>query len=172
VNKTKTLVFVSLLIAMEVIFTRFLSFQTPIVRIGFGFIPIAFAGILFGPIVGGLAGAAADIIGMMLFPVGGNYFPGFTLSAFLNGAIYGVFLHDKPVGFLNIAKSVVFIVLFIDIGLNTLWLSILMKKAVAALIIPRLIKNIAMLPIQIITIQIIWKYIGSHINSAIYAKQH
>jgi ECF transporter S component (folate family) len=95
VSRTKTLVFVSLLIAMEVIFTRFLSVQTPILRIGFGFIPVAFAGIMFGPIIAGLTGAVADIIGVLLFPAG-SFFPGFTLSAFLGGAAYGVFLHKKP----------------------------------------------------------------------------
>ena len=41
-SKTKTIAFVGLLVSMEIIFTRFLSFQTPIIRIGFGFIPIAF----------------------------------------------------------------------------------------------------------------------------------
>ena len=67
-SKTKTIAFVGLLVSMEIIFTRFLSFQTPIVRIGFGFIPIAFSGILFGPVIGGLAAVIADALGMMIFP--------------------------------------------------------------------------------------------------------
>ena len=37
----KKLIQISLLIAIEVILTRFCSIQTPIVRIGFGFLPIA-----------------------------------------------------------------------------------------------------------------------------------
>ncbi|HOE57609.1 MAG TPA: folate family ECF transporter S component, partial [Bacillota bacterium] len=64
-SNTKTISFVGLLISMEIIFTRFLALQTPIIRIGFGFIPIAFSGIMFGPVIGGLTAAIADILGML-----------------------------------------------------------------------------------------------------------
>ena len=114
-SKAKTIAFVGLLVSMEIIFTRFLSFQTPIIRIGFGFIPIAFSAILFGPLIGGMAAAAADIIGMMIFPKG-PYFPGFTLSAFLTGAIYGLFLYRNPVTIVNIAKSVLLITILLILG--------------------------------------------------------
>jgi len=170
-NKTKTIAFVGLLVSMEVIFTRFLSFQTPIIRIGFGFIPIAFSAILFGPVIGGLTAALADIIGMTVFPKGA-YFPGFTLSAFLGGAIYGLFLHKKQVTVLNVTISVFLITLFVDLGLNTIWLSMITGKAAVALLIPRIYKSAIMLPIQITAIHVLWKYIGSHINKSNYAKEH
>ncbi|HOS70156.1 MAG TPA: folate family ECF transporter S component [Bacillota bacterium] len=170
-SKAKTIAFVGLLVSMEIIFTRFLSFQTPIIRIGFGFIPIAFSAILFGPLIGGMAAAAADIIGMMIFPKG-PYFPGFTLSAFLTGAIYGLFLYRNPVTIVNIAKSVLLITIFVDLGLNTLWLFMTTGEAAAALFIPRTIKSAIMLPVQVITINVLWKYIGSHINKSSYAKEH
>lgn len=168
-NRTRTIAFVGLLVAMEIIFTRFLSFQTPIIRIGFGFIPIAFSAILFGPVVGGLTGAISDVIGMLIFPAGA-YFPGFTLSAFLGGVIYGLFLHKKQVTVINVALSVLVITLFVDLGLNTLWLSMITGKAAFVLLIPRLYKSAIMLPIQATTIFVLWKYIGSHINRASYAK--
>lgn len=170
-SRTRTIAFVGLLVSMEIIFTRFLSFQTPIVRIGFGFIPIAFSAILFGPLIGGLTGAIADIVGMMIFPAGA-YFPGFTLSAFLGGAIYGLLLHRRQVTVLNVTLSVLLITLFVDLGLNTLWLSIITGKAALVLLVPRLYKSAAMLPVQTATIYILWKYIGSHINKSIFAKVH
>lgn len=162
-NKTRTLIFVSLLIAMEVIFTRFLAFQTPIIRIGFGFIPIAFAGILFGPVTGGIAAALSDVIGMLLFPKGA-YFPGFTLSAFITGAIYGFFLHKKPVNFMNLTIAVLLITVIVDLGLNTLWISMITGKAVSVLMMPRVIKSAIMLPVQIVIIQVLWRYIGHYIK--------
>jgi len=170
-SKAKTIAFVGLLVSMEIIFTRFLSFQTPIIRIGFGFIPIAFSAILFGPVIGGLTAVIADIIGMMIFPKGA-YFPGFTLSAFLTGAIYGLFLYRNPVTIVNIAKSVLLITIFVDLGLNTLWLSMITGNAAAALLIPRITKSAILLPVQIITINVLWRYIGSHINKSSYAKEH
>lgn len=168
-SKTKTIAFVGLLVAMEVILTRFLSLQTPIIRVGFGFIPVAFAAILFGPLIGGLTGALADVAGMIIFPKDA-YFFGFTLSAFLSGAIYGLFLYKKPVTIVNTALSVLVITLFVDLGLNTLWLSMITGKAAAVLLIPRIYKSALMLPIQTATIQVLWKYVGSHINKASYAK--
>ncbi|MHB1391675.1 MAG: folate family ECF transporter S component [Clostridia bacterium] len=170
-SKTKTIAFVGLLVAIEIIFTRFLSFQTPIIRIGFGFIPIAFSAIMFGPAIGGLTGAIADIVGMMIFPKSA-YFPGFTLSAFLTGAIYGIFLYRKPVTIVNVSKSVLLITILVDLGLNTLWLSMITGKAAAVLLIPRIYKSLIMLPVQITAIQVLWKYIGRHIDKASYTKGH
>ena len=170
-SKTKTIAFVGLLVAIEIIFTRFLSFQTPIIRIGFGFIPIAFSAILFGPVIGGLTGALADVVGMIIFPKSA-YFPGFTLSAFLGGAIYGLFLYKKQVTVFNVTISVLLITLFVDLGLNTLWLSMITGKAALALLIPRIYKSAIMLPVQIAAIHVLWKYIGSHIDKSSYAKVH
>lgn len=170
-SKAKTIAFVGLLVSMEIIFTRFLSIQTPIIRIGFGFIPIAFTAIMFGPLIGGTAAAIADIIGMLIFPKG-PYFPGLTLSAFLTGAIYGLFLYRNPVTIVNIAKSVLMITILVDLGLNTLWLSMLTGNAAAAILIPRIYKSAIMLPVQIVAINVLWKYIGVHINKSGYAKEH
>jgi ECF transporter S component (folate family) len=170
-SRTRTIAFVGLLVSMEIIFTRFLSFQTPIIRIGFGFIPIAFSAILFGPVIGGLTAAIADVIGMIVFPKGA-YFPGFTLSAFLGGAIYGLFLHKKQITILNVTISVLFITLFVDLGLNTLWLSMITGKAAVALLIPRIYKSAVMLPVQTAAIYVLWKYIGSYIDKSNYIRQH
>ncbi|MDD3705670.1 MAG: folate family ECF transporter S component [Clostridiaceae bacterium] len=170
-SKAKTIAFVGLLVSMEIIFTRFLSIQTPIIRIGFGFIPIAFTAIMFGPLIGGTAAAIADIIGMLIFPKG-PYFPGFTLSAFLTGAIYGLFLYRNPATIINIAKSVLMITILVDLGMNTLWLSMLTGNAAAALLIPRIYKSAIMLPVQIVVINVLWKYIGIHINKSGYAKEN
>ena len=71
---------VAALIAIEIVLSRFCSIATPIVKIGFGFVPIAVCGMLYGPVWAGVAGGAADLLGAVLFPIGA-YFPGFTLSA-------------------------------------------------------------------------------------------
>lgn len=161
----RVLVYMALLIAMDIILTRFLSFQTPIVRVSFGFLPIAFSAILFGPVLGGVTAALSDIIGMMLFPPStGPYFPGFTLSAFIGGAIYGLFLHKNPKSVLRTVLAVVTIILFVDLGLNTLWLTILTGKAASAIIIPRITKSLIMLPVQVALITLLWRSVGSMIG--------
>jgi ECF transporter S component (folate family) len=164
-KNTRIVIFMGLFVALEIVLTRFLSIQTPIVRIGFGFVPIALAAMMFGPLVGGMTAALADIIRMMLFPNGVSYFPGFTLTAFLGGVIYGIILYRKPKSIIRIALSVIIIRLFANIGLDTVWLVFFFNKAAAAIMVPRVITSVIMLPIQTSVIFILWKYLGSFIET-------
>ncbi len=91
---TRVLVMASLLTALSILFTRFFFLMIPLaglpaLRISFGETPIMATGILFGPLIGGLSGLAADLIGVAINPQGG-FFPGFTLSSILWGVIPGV----------------------------------------------------------------------------------
>lgn len=156
-KNTSTIVYMALFIALDVVFTRFLSIQTPIIRIGFGFLPISLCSIMFGPIIGGITGAVADIVGMVIFP-SGAYFPGFTLSAFVSGTIYGLVLHKKQISAVRILIAVALIIILVDSIMNTYWLSIITGKAAMALLMPRVIKNLIMIPIQTILIYTMWKF--------------
>ncbi len=156
-NMTQKLVIIALLIAMEVILTRFLSIQTPFVRIGFGFLPIAIIGIMYGPIAAGGAYALGDLLGATLFP-SGKFFPGFTLSAFLTGLVYGFFLKNRGDDFLRIVIAGLFVVC-IRVGLDTLWLSMLMGQSYMVLLPVRLLKGLIDIPLQIILIPLLWKKI-------------
>lgn len=158
----KKIIYLSLLIAMEVIFTRFLSIQTPIVRIGFGFLPIAIAAIMFGPIYGGIMAALSDLIGMMLFPTGGAFFPGFTISAFVTGVIFGLVLYRKTKSVKRIAIAVLLDTLVVTLVLNSIWLTILTGQGILAIMPARLIKATIMAPIQILLIHRVWLHLASH----------
>lgn len=162
-KKTRTLVFVGLLIAMEIILTRFFAFQTPTLRIGFGFIPIALSSMLFGPVIGGTTAMLSDILGMMIAPKG-PYFPGFTLSALLRGVILGLFLYKKEKSVCRVGAAILTTTLFVDLGLNTVWLSMLTGKAAVALIGERLLKSVVMFPVQVLMIPVVWNYIGRFVE--------
>ena len=62
---------VAVLLAMEVVLSRFFSIATPITKFSFAFVPLAVCGALFGPVWGGVMGALADLLGAILFPAGG-----------------------------------------------------------------------------------------------------
>lgn len=161
---TKSLIFLAFLIALEIILTRFLSINTPIVRIGFGFLPVAMAGILFGPLWAGLAYALGDVLGILLFP-SGAYFPGFTLSALLVGFTYGFFLHNKPITWKRVLIPVVIVTMIINLCLDTFWLYILMDKAVISMLPARLLKCVIMLPVQLLMIQVVWNRLLSKVSA-------
>ncbi|HWP51863.1 MAG TPA: folate family ECF transporter S component [Clostridia bacterium] len=147
-----------LLIAMEVVFSRFLSISTPIVRISCTFLPVAITAICYGPAWSATCAALADIIGMMLFPVGA-YFPGFTLTAALTGAVYGFLLYRHPNKFWRVAVAVVIINIFLNLGLDTYWISIVLEKSAIALLPVRAVKCLVMIPMQILVVQLTQRYI-------------
>jgi ECF transporter S component (folate family) len=122
---------------------------TPIIRIGFGWLPILLAGLLYGPGWGFIVGAIADFIGANLFPFG-PYFPGFTLSAGLSGAIVPVLLgrdrwrssYWKLLGAIAISEVVTSVIL------NTYWLMIITGKTAFALLPLRGLNAAVMIPVM------------------------
>jgi len=156
-SKTEQLVIIAFFIALDVILTRFCSINTDILRIGFGFLPAAMVGIMYGPLWAGISYAIADVLGMMIFP-SGAYFPGFTFTAFLTGLVYGLFLYKKE---LLTWKKILIPVLIVCMGINlfvdTLWLEILYGQGYLAIFPLRVIKCAVMVPIQTILIKIIWE---------------
>lgn len=165
-NHIKTIAFMGIFVALEIILTRFLSIQTPIVRIGFTFLPIAMSAIMFGPLFSGVAAALADIMGMMLFP-SGMYFPGFTFTTFLTGIIYGSFLYKRPLSFALICFSVITAMFVVTLGLDTLWIYMITGQAFLAILPARIFKCIIMAPIQVLMIQVVWRYVIGQLDSSV-----
>lgn len=154
------LVNIALLIALEIILTRFLSINTPIVRIGFSFLPVAVTAILYGPFPAAIGAVIADLIGANLFP-SGPFFPGFTLNAALTGIIFGLFLHRKEIKIRHIVGASLTITLVITLGLTPLWLNIMYGKAFIPLVISRITQALLLFPIHILTIYVIDKRVLS-----------
>ncbi len=123
-------------VAMEVILARFLSIHTWNLKIGFSFLPVVAAAWWGGPLAGGLTGMMGDIIGATLFPVG-PFFPGFTVSSFLDGLIYGLFLRGN-VTKMKILGAVLTTQLGISLLLNTFWLTVLFHVSLEKLLYLRL----------------------------------
>ncbi len=153
-SNTKKLVVVSLLIAMDVILTRFFAFQTPLVRISFNFIALAVAGALFGPVTAGVAAVLSDVIGMTLFPYG-TFFPGFTLSAFLRGVTYGFFFYKKNIDIKSILISSAIVAFGIGLVLTSLWLTMTVGTPYINLLQVRAIPSLITFAAQVIILTVI-----------------
>ena len=147
----------ALLVALDIILTRFLSINTQFLRISLGMIPVAIAGIAFGPVWGGLCGAVGDVLGMLIFP-SGAYFPGFTLTAALTGILYGLFLYHKEarVFFRNTVIASVLVCIGCNMLLDTLWLDILYGSGFLAILPARVVKCLCNIPIYSALILVLW----------------
>ena len=121
--RTKEITLIAALTAIEIVLSRFLSINAWNIKIGFNFVPIVAAAILLGPIEAGLVAALGDFVGAILFPIGA-YFPGFTLTAFLTGLCFGLFLHKKRSP-LRVLAAVAIHQLLLSLLLNSLWISVL-----------------------------------------------
>ena len=169
-GKAKKILVSAFLLASCVIVERLLAIRLPVISIGFKFIPFMFSAMLLGTKYATVIGITSDIIGRLMFPMSG-YHPGFTLSAGLTGYIYGKFLYrdgkieaDRKF-LLKLILCVVIVTLFINIGLNTIWVMQMTDKAAKIILPIRFVKQAVMVPVQIIVMHILTKRMRDSINS-------
>lgn len=157
VSTTHKLVLIAMMVAANVVLSRFLSISLWNLKIGFAFVPVALTAMLLGPISGGIVGALADFLGATLFPIG-PYFPGFSFTGFLVGACYGIFLHKK-----QDMKGIILAVLLSEcigsILLNTLWISLLYGAPFIGLLPARVMQAVGMGIVEIIVIRLLANYV-------------
>lgn len=164
--KTRKMILLSLFSAISIVLTRLLAFYIPLfgsndVRISLGDIPILMAGLLFGPLAGALTGLVSDIVGASLFPAG-PFFPGFSISAMLVGAVPGLlkrFVFRKT-RFLHLLMIILVTELITSALLNTLWLSLIFSLPYVMLFIPRILITLIMVLVYAGIIQLLLKRLG------------
>ena len=89
---TKTLAYCALLAAISVVLARLIiPMPNASTRFSIEAVPIFMAGMLFGPMAGGLVGFSADLVGCLFSGYGYN--PIFCLPPILYGVFGGVFRH-------------------------------------------------------------------------------
>jgi len=165
-QKTKKLVMMGLLIALQIIFVRFLSFSAgnSSIRISLGFFPVAVAGMILGPVGGGLVGIVADFLGMMLFSRGDIYFFPLGVTEFLYGFGFGLMLHKKEPLLLKTVLLTALQFVVLNLGLNTFFLYWYFRlivgnaRAMDVILIGRLGAALINLPVQMLGIGLICRY--------------
>lgn len=170
-SKNKKIILAALLLAMSIVLSRFLSIKTPIVTIGFSFVPMMICAIWLGPKWTILISVLSDLIGATLFPFG-SYFIGYTITAGVSGAIYGFLLYKKEEDsytdkqfVIRVILASILVTVIANIGLNTLWISITTGKAFMVLMTARIIKELIMIPIKIIVIVFLEKALRKPFNT-------
>ena len=150
-NKDKLFILtcLALLTAMQIILARYLAIPvSESMRFTTSFIPVVIAARRFG-VVGGMAVyGIGDFLGAIIFPAGGAYFPGFTVTAVVAGLIYGLFLSKKS-GIVRIVLSVLLSQLICTLGMNSYWLSMLMGSSYSAIFLSRISQALIMSVLQI-----------------------
>lgn len=150
---------------LSALYTALYAVKIPLgeqLRITFTFIPVALAGWLFGIVPSIIVGALGDLLGCWLFPQGA-YFFGYTLTSMLSGLIFGLFLYKKDAKniLLPVIISRALISFLLNIGLNSYWATFFVTKSVFVIMSGKLIKNLVMLPIEILLLTAVIKGLQS-----------
>ena len=170
-NKTKKLLLCALLLAATIVLGRILSIRTSIITIGFAFVPIMLSAIILGTKYSVFIATVSDIIGALLFPTG-SYFFGFTITSFLTGLVYGLILYRKEFKFdknfiIRLTISVVIVTGLLNGCLNTIWI-IMINKGASNVVIPiRILKQLVMAPVEIVTISSLCKIFEERIKKLV-----
>jgi ECF transporter S component (folate family) len=151
-SNTRALTLAAMLVALHIALSSVRVQITPELRLTVGYVTQAAAGMLLGPVVAMLTGAAGDIVSLICFPTGA-YFPGYTLTAAVGGLIYGLVLFGRPrVSYLRALGAKAIVNVICNLFLNTLWLTMTSGQSMMALLPVRAIKNLALLPLEALLI--------------------
>jgi len=167
-SKTKRILLCALFISSTIVLGRILSIRTPIITIGFSFVPIVLSAIILGPKYSTFIATICDIIGALLFPTG-SFFFGFTITAFLTGLTFGLLLYRKQFKvdkwfIIRLIISTLIVTGLLNGVLNTIWIMIITKGASKIIITTRVLKQLVMTPVMIVTILSIGKLFEERIN--------
>jgi len=170
-NKARRILLCALFIASCVVLGRILSIRTNIITIGFSFVPIMLGAIILGPKYSTFIATISDIIGALLFPTG-SYFFGFTITAFLTGLTYGLILYRKDFKMnknfiIRLIVSTIIVTGIYNGVLNTIWI-IMINKSASKIVIPiRILKQLIMAPIKVVTISTLCKIMEERLQKLI-----
>ncbi len=135
-NRITELCVFAIMIALDVVLSRFLSFKTFDTKLSLSFLTTVFIAVSYGPYKSALFAIICDLIGALLFPFGPFFF-GFTATAMLRGFIWGMFLYERK-SFRTVVSAVFTEQLVCSLFMNSLWISYLYKLPIVPLLIKRL----------------------------------
>lgn len=162
-SKTKKMILSALLLALDIVLSRFLGIRVVNIAFSFGFVPLILSAIWLGPKYSTLIGGLTDLIGALLFPVG-TYFVGYTISALIDGFIYGIILYKKPGEerstkefVIRLIISTLIVSVFCNLFLSSLWSYLAYGKAYLVALTGKLPLEAIRFPLKIVTILAITK---------------
>lgn len=123
---------------------------SPTLRISFSFLAMAASCYFYGLVPNLIMAFAADFLGFLVHP-DGTYMPLFALGVMTSAVIYSLFFYrQKKIGVLRVILAKLVSTLLVNILINPLVLTMLYATPFWAQMGPRLIKNLACFPIEVI----------------------
>lgn len=152
----RMLLLAALFIGVKIVISSFFIPVGDNLQIHFSFFIYSIGGMIYGPVVGLTSGFVGDILSFFIHP-SGIFFPGYTLSEMLGCLIYGLFFYRTKITVTKIFFCKFSINFFINIGLGTLWSTILYSKGYLYYLAKSVVKNTLLLPIEVILLVLLFQ---------------
>lgn len=157
-----------LLIALYVILSYCNIVLSNTLEIRIGFLAFIAAGMLGGPVMGFTVGFLGDMLNCLVH--GFSYFPGFSLSYGLVGALCGLILYRSRVTMVRTAACAL-VEYFISITLTSVWLYLMYGTPLQVLFTTRLIKCTLNLFVNVVIIHIFLEAFQRILRAAVPARR-
>lgn len=149
----------ALLIAVTIAITTLYIPLPNNLHVFFDYTPKALCAAVCGPVAALGVGFVMDILGFLARPMGA-FFPGYTVTTMVTMLIYALGFYNRKLTIPRIAITKLIVNVVCNIGLNSLWNSILMGKAFVVFLGGSVAKNLLLWPIEVIVMVLVFRLIA------------
>lgn len=150
----RKLTLAGILMALSVALQLFTIPLAPGLKIQITFLASAVSGVVLGPWMALVRGAAADIIGFFIANTGGGaFYFGYTLSAALGAMVYSLAFYRQRVSYSRIFGAKLTINVFVNAMLGSVWsVHLYGSKTYGGYFAVSLAKNLVLLPFEVVVL--------------------
>lgn len=152
----RVLVATALLIGVTIAITTLYIPLPNNLHVFFDYTPKALCAMICGPVAALGVGFVMDILGFLARPMGA-FFPGYTVTTMVTMLIYALGFYGKKITLPRIAIVKLIVNVVCNIGLNSLWNSILMGKAFVVFLGGSATKNLLLWPIEVVVMAAVFR---------------
>lgn len=158
-KNVRVLAAVALLIAVTIAITTLYIPLPNNLHVFFDYTPKALCATVCGPVAALGVGFVMDILGFLARPMGA-FFPGYTVTTMVAMLIYALGFFGKKLTVPRIAITKLAVNVICNIGLNSLWNSILMGKAFVVFLAGSVTKNLLLWPIEVLVMVLVFRLVS------------
>ena len=148
----------ALLIAVTIAITTLYIPLPNNLHVFFDYTPKALCAAVCGPVAALGVGFIMDILGFIARPMGA-FFPGYTITTMVTMLIYALGFYGKKLTIPRIAITKLIVNVVCNIGLNSLWNSMLMGKAFVVFLAGSATKNLLLWPVEVVVMVLVFRLV-------------
>lgn len=157
-KSVRVLAAVALLIALTIAITTLYIPLPNNLHVFFDYTPKALCAMVCGPVAALGVGFVMDILGFLARPMGA-FFPGYTVTTMVAMLIYALGFFGKKLTIPRIAITKLAVNVICNIGLNSLWNSILAGKAFVVFLAGSAAKNLLLWPVEVLVMVLVFRLV-------------